>query len=57
MDNKIEYCTCKNSNSVHTEFNDWYEWDVCNDCNKMIEDSIRELNHYDGEDHVNYDCE
>lgn len=49
-----DYCTCDHSSSISSEFNDWYECDICNDCGKIIEDSFRELNYYDGEDHVYY---
>jgi len=24
-----DVCKCKNVKPVYTEFNDWYEWDVC----------------------------
>lgn len=50
-----DYCTCKHCSSVSSECDDWNEWDVCCDCGKVIEDSYRSLNHYDGEDHVYYD--
>lgn len=46
-----EYCTCESVSSVHTGTNDWYIFDICDNCNKVIEDSIQNLNHYDGEDH------
>lgn len=54
MDEDIEFCTCENCTCVSTEFSDWYEWDVCSNCGKLIEGSIRSLDHYDGEDHVIY---
>ena len=47
-----EYCQCAHSSSVTTAFNDWYQWNVCFDCGKEIEDSRELLNHFDGEDHV-----
>ncbi len=53
MNNK-DYCKCKKSSAVTTDFNDFYEYDICCDCGKIIEDSFRPLNHYDGEDHVYY---
>lgn len=52
MERNTEYCQCKNSRSVTTEFNDWFQWDVCCNCGKEIEMSREPLNHYDGEDHV-----
>lgn len=48
----IQFCSCKKSSSIHTETDDFMQWDVCNDCCKVIEDSMQYLNHYDGEDHV-----
>lgn len=51
---KQDFCQCKQPTKVYTDFNDWYELDICCDCGKIIEDSYRELDHYDGEDHVNY---
>lgn len=52
MDANVEYCTCEDSKGVHTETNDFYQWDVCEICGKPIEDSVQGLNHYDGEDHT-----
>lgn len=51
---KEDYCQCKSFSKVYTDFDDWYEFDRCSNCGKIIKDSFRELNHYDGEDHVNY---
>ena len=50
-----DYCKCKNVTTVTTDFDDFYEYDISCKCGKIIEGSYRELNHYDGEDHVNYD--
>ena len=53
MDNMKTYCACGNpSRIVTTEFNDWFQWDICCDCGKEIEMSREPLNHFDGEDHV-----
>ena len=52
MERNAEYCQCQNPCSVTTEFNDWFQWDVCCNCGKEIEMSREPLNHYDGEDHV-----
>ena len=38
-----DYCKCKNPSSVHTETDDWYQYDVCNDCGKKLEDGIRQI--------------
>lgn len=38
-----DYCKCQNSSGIHTVFDNWYQYDVCNDCNKIIEDSLRQL--------------
>lgn len=46
------YCECKVLNSVSTEIGEWGQWDVCNDCNRPVEDTFEYFNHYDGEDHV-----
>lgn len=51
----MNYCTCGSPKGVYCLFDDWFEWDVCVICKKPIEDSLRSLNHYDGEDHVLYD--
>jgi len=51
---KYDYCNCKGVNTVTTDFDDWYEFDICCSCGKVIEDSIKPLNHYDGEDHVDF---
>ena len=40
--NLKDFCKCKNSSGVHTEYNDWYQYDICNDCGKILEDSIRQ---------------
>lgn len=53
MDN-VEFCKCKNPSSLYTENDDWGCWNKCSDCNKVIEDSYTEFNHYDGEDHCVY---
>lgn len=42
--NKKDYCKCKNSSGVHTVTDNWYQYDVCNDCGKILEDGIRPLN-------------
>lgn len=42
--NLKDYCRCKNRSGVHTETNDWYQYDVCNDCEKVLEDGMRNLN-------------
>lgn len=54
MDKK-DYCQCKNITKVTTGFDDFNEYDICCNCGKIIEDSFRSLNHFDGEDHVFYD--
>ena len=47
-----DYCKCSNVNEVTTSFNDFYEFDICCSCGKILEDSCRPLNHFDGEYHV-----
>lgn len=37
------FCKCKNRSGVHTEIDNWYQYDICNDCNKILEDGIRPL--------------
>lgn len=49
---KNDYCKCKNVSKVTTDYNECYEFDVCCTCGKILEDSYRPLNHFDGEDHV-----
>lgn len=41
--NPEEFCRCNKPSSVHTEIDDWYQFDVCNDCGKVLEDGIRPL--------------
>lgn len=48
---ETEYCKCKNSSGVYSPTNDFGYWDVCKDCDKVIEDSYEYFNHHDGEDH------
>lgn len=48
----MEYCKCEKLKSIHTIQEEWGIWDVCDACNKKIEDSYRSYNHYDGEDHI-----
>lgn len=52
-DNK--YCQCKGVSMLTSGFDDFCEYDICCKCGKIIEGSYRYLDHYDGEDHVNYD--
>ena len=40
---KIEYCTCENLKSVHSENDDFMRWDVCDDCGKVLEFSFESL--------------
>jgi hypothetical protein len=50
-----EYCTCNKRSSIYGDSDDWGCWDVCVNCNKPIEGSYTYFNHYDGEDHCDYD--
>ena len=52
MDKVKSFCQCAHPSAVSTEFDDWFQWDVCCDCGKEIEMTREPLNHYDGEDHV-----
>lgn len=42
MDNK-DYCKCNPCTRVHTETDEWYQYDICNDCGKVLEDGIRPI--------------
>lgn len=42
MNNK-DYCKCNSRTGVHTETNCDYQYDVCNDCGKVLEDGIRPI--------------
>ena len=42
--NLYDCCKCKNSSGIHTEIDNWYQYDICNDCGKIIEDGIRPIN-------------
>ena len=51
-----EYCSCKECKGVTTGFeDDWGFWDVCIVCGKRIENGYHEYDHFDGEDHINYE--
>ena len=52
-----DYCTCNGCSSVSadTTSSDFGYWDICNNCNKRIEDGFHYYNHYDGEDHDDID--
>ena len=52
MEYKEPFCKCNIHNSIYAGIGEWGEWDICSNCNKPIEDSYRDYNHYDGEDHV-----
>lgn len=41
--NLKDFCKCQNSSGVHTECNDWYQYDICNNCGKVLEDGIRQI--------------
>lgn len=41
--NLNDFCKCKNRSGIYTECDDWYQYDICNDCNKILEDGIRQL--------------
>lgn len=41
--NLSDFCKCQNRSGVHTETDDWYQYDICNDCGKIIEDGIRNI--------------
>lgn len=47
MKKESEFCQCKNVTSVHTETDDFKQWDVCNTCGKVLEDSIEYFNQCD----------
>ncbi|AMM98161.1 hypothetical protein UP12_12685 [Bacillus pumilus] len=37
---KENYCTCEKRSTISEELNDQGHWSVCNDCNKVIEDTF-----------------
>lgn len=47
----VEYCQCDKPSALTSVHGEWGYWDVCCDCDKPIEGSFVEYNHYDGEDH------
>ena len=55
MENKRDYCNCKECFSTFTNDNEWGCWEVCTKCGKAIEGTYKEYNHYDGEDHIEED--
>lgn len=47
-----EYCRCSKITGVYTDYmDDWGYWEVCDKCNKKLEDGYHYYNHYDGKDH------
>mgnify|MGYP007131982960 CR=1 FL=1 len=38
-----DFCQCKNPSSVYTETDNFYQYDICNDCGKVLEDGIRSI--------------
>lgn len=42
-----EYCKCEQPSRVYAENDDFGHWLVCNDCNKVIEDSYEYDNQSD----------
>lgn len=43
------YCNCENVESVHTNFDDFTQWDVCDVCGKVIELSFEPLEGFEEE--------
>lgn len=41
--NLKDFCKCEKSSGLHTGTNAWYQFDICNDCGKVIEDGIRPI--------------
>jgi len=37
----VNYCKCEKSSSVYTDMDTFGHWDMCSDCNKVIEDSYK----------------
>lgn len=35
-----DYCTCEKRSTISEELNDQGHWSVCNDCNKVIEETF-----------------
>lgn len=42
--NLSDYCKCEKSSGCHTKIDNWYQYDICNDCEKVLEDGIRNIN-------------
>ena len=57
MTNDNDFCTCKEIAGNYTELEEFGFWDMCCVCSKRIEDGFHYYNHYDGEDHIEYDGE
>jgi len=48
---KIDYCNCENVKGVYTGGDDGFGyWDMCDTCNKRLEDGHHYYNLNDGED-------
>lgn len=41
--NRYDYCKCESRSGVHTDIDSWYQYDICNDCGKILEDGIRPI--------------
>ena len=42
-----DFCRCEKVESVYTTTDDWYQYDRCNKCNKVLEDGIRPIDQDD----------
>ena len=50
------FCTCVDCMGITSGYEDSFGfWDVCIKCGKRIEDGYHYYNHFDGEDHIDYD--
>lgn len=38
-----DFCNCEKHSSIYTVCDDWYQYDICSDCEKVLEDGIRPL--------------
>ena len=55
--NTIGYCQCKKRSSLTSVIEDTGYWLICCDCGKPIEDGFHYYNHFDGEDHEEWEEE
>ena len=48
-ENKIEYCRCEKLQRVYTDVDDFGNWNVCDVCDKIVEDTYEYFDNVESE--------